>query len=379
MEFKPIRHRFVAVLASFALVATASVTTAHTASAEELDTTDWSTLSETSSDSSTAEFVSEVILADTETFAIEPGVESESGVTVPESLDEPITIDGLTLDVPSAPGAEPMLTEVGDVIVPSENEGADLIIQEVDTTSLNFEAAATRTLITIDSQDVDPLFEFALDVPEGGSVDVDAETGSVVAYDADGNVSSLIAPPWAYDAEGNEVPTWFEVEDGAVYQYVDHLSRQFTYPVVADPVWLVPVLLFSGRLIIKEVISATLTAATAAAIKNVGTAAKYRSWTDRNKRHNLIIWSKRDPGNRCDAHHTLPQKFATYFADRGFKGDDSIHHPKYLVWWESSDHRRKASAVNTSWQTWIRNNPKASKASVLNKRTAVLKQYPPRC
>lgn len=201
MEFKPIRHRFVAVLASFALVATASVTTAHTASAEELDTTDWSTLSETSSDSSTAEFVSEVILADTETFAIEPGVESESGVTVPESLDEPITIDGLTLDVPSAPGAEPMLTEVGDVIVPSENEGADLIIQEVDTTSLNFEAAATRTLITIDSQDVDPLFEFALDVPEGGSVDVDAETGSVVAYDADGNVSSLIAPPWAYDAE----------------------------------------------------------------------------------------------------------------------------------------------------------------------------------
>lgn len=296
MEFKPIRHRFVAVLASFALVATASVTTAHTASAEELDTTDWSTLSETSSDSSTAEFVSEVILADTETFAIEPGVESESGVTVPESLDEPITIDGLTLDVPSAPGAEPMLTEVGDVIVPSENEGADLIIQEVDTTSLNFEAAATRTLITIDSQDVDPLFEFALDVPEGGSVDVDAETGSVVAYDADGNVSSLIAPPWAYDAEGNEVPTWFEVEDGAVYQYVDHLSRQFTYPVVADPVWLVPVLLFSGRLIIKEVISATLTAATAAAIKNVGTAAKYRSWTDRNKRHNLIIWSKRDPG-----------------------------------------------------------------------------------
>ena len=98
-----------------------------------------------------------------------------------------------------------------------------------------------------------------------------------------------------------------------------------------------------------------------------------------NKRHNLIIWSKRDPGNRCDAHHTLPQKFATYFADRGFKGDDSIHHPKYLVWWESSDHRRKASAVNTSWQTCIRNNPKASKASVLNKRTAVLKQYPPRC
>lgn len=371
--------RLLAGITSFALAVTASVATAKVALADELHVADWSTLAEVSPDASTAEFVSEVILGGAETLAIEPGVESDSGIIVPESLDEPITIGDLTLDVPSEPGAEAAVTKTGDVVVPSANEGAELIIQELDISSLNFEAAAARTLITIESREVDPLFQFTPEVPEGGSLNMDSETGSVIAYDGDGNISSIIAPPWAYDAEGAEVPTWFEVEDGHVYQYVDHLSRQFAYPIVADPVWFVPVLLFAGRIIIKEVASATLTAATAAAIKGVGTAAKYRSWTDGNKRHNLIIWTKKDPGNRCDAHHTLPQKFATYFASRGFTGGDSIHHPKYLVWWEKNDHRRKASAVNNSWQTWINKNRTASKASILNKRTAVLKQYPPRC
>lgn len=208
---------------------------------------------------------------------------------------------------------------------------------------------------------------------------MDGETGSIIVHDADGSISSVIAPPWAYDAEGTEVPTWFEIEDGHVYQYVDHLSRQFAYPVVADPVWLVPVVTFAGRLIIREIVAATVAAATATAIKNVGTAAKYKSWTNANKRHNLIIYTKRDPGSRCEAHHTLPQAFRKYFTDRGFKGDDSIDHPKYLVWWEMHDHRSKSRAVNDSWRAWISKNTQASKTSILNKRTDVLRQYKPWC
>lgn len=331
----------------------------------------------------TAEFVSEILLADTETLPIEPGVESDAGVTIPHSLDEPITIASergtFGLGLPAAPEADAIVSETGDVIVPSVHEGADLIVQELDTSSLSFDAAATRTLITIDSWDVEPMFTFTPEVPIGGTVTLDEETGGVIVADAEGNVSSVLASPWAYDAEGTEVPTWYEVENGEVHQYVDHVSRQYSYPVVADPVWVIPVLLFAGRLILKEVIATSMAVATAKAIKGIGTAATYRSWTDSNKRHNLVIYSKRNPGTRCDAHHTLPQKFSAYFAGRGFTGTDSIHHPKYLVWWELSDHRSKASAVNTMWSAWIAKNPKATKTAVLSERTAVMRKYPPKC
>jgi len=338
-------------------------------------------------DALTAEGLSESIGGEG-TVEIELGEASESGVTVPASLDEPIVVDApggetTSLSVPALPGAPAVLTERGDVVVPAENEGAELLIQEVDTAPLSSLASGTRTLLVIGDRDVDPLFRFDVDVPDGGRIEQDHASGATVVYKADGSISSAFGLPWAYDADGQEVPTWYEVEGSTLLQYVDHLSADFAYPVVADPVWFVPLLLLAGRIIIKEVVSASVTAAVAAAVASEpgSKPADYKSFTSANARFNLIVKTKRDPGNKCDAHHTLPQMFRRPFVEAGFTGSDSIDHPKYLIWWERSDHRSKASKVNAEWTKWWRDkNPeKTSKSSVLNKRTAVILKYPPNC
>lgn len=128
--------------------------------------------------------------------------------------------------------------------------------------------------------------------------------------------------------------------------------------------------------------SATITSAVVAAVASEpgSKPASFKSFTSANARFNLIVKTKRSPSN-CDAHHTLPQKFRTQFSEAGFKGSDSIDHPKYLVWWEQSDHRSKATKVNAEWSKWwsTRVPKNTSKSSVLNNRTSVLLKYPPIC
>jgi hypothetical protein len=131
------------------------------------------------------------------------------------------------------------------------------------------------------------------------------------------------------------------------------------------------------------VISATAKAAIVAAVASEpgSKPASYKSFTAANARFNLIVKTNRNPGSDCDAHHTLPQQFRSQFVAAGFTGSDSIDHPKYLIWWERSDHRSKATKVNAEWKAWwdVRVPKNTSKNSVLNKRTAVLKKYPPNC
>ena len=54
-------------------------------------------------------------------------------------------------------------------------------------------------------------------------------------------------------------------------------------------------------------------------------AAAYRPFTSANFRHNLIQRTGYNPGSRCQAHHTMPQKFSTYFGAKGIK----IHDPQF--------------------------------------------------
>ena len=63
------------------------------------------------------------------------------------------------------------------------------------------------------------------------------DDGSVVLHDADGGYAGGVAPPWAYDAVGDPVKTWYEVSGLTLTQIVAHDSDSPAYPIVADP-WL---------------------------------------------------------------------------------------------------------------------------------------------
>jgi hypothetical protein len=210
--------------------------------------------------------------------------------------------------------------------------------------------------------------------------------GSITAVNDNGEFLAYVGAPWAVDAGGDPVNIWYESEDRSIYQYVDHLSRAHEYPILADPAFLVPVLLAGGRIAIQRVVAASASAATRSALAAVARAglsvigrASLKSFTSSNCRHNLMVWTNRNPGTRCGANHTLPQQFRGRFVRSGFTGSTSIDHPRYLVWWERTDHRSKAAAVNRSWASFLGSRDSASRSSILNERTAVLRQHPPRC
>ncbi|MDI9902800.1 hypothetical protein QM716_23360 [Rhodococcus sp. IEGM 1409] len=75
--------------------------------------------------------------------------------------------------------------------------------------------------------------EIPVDVPPGGHMTVNPD-GSVTVFDADGNPVSVVAAPWAYDANGNPVPTDYEVRDGRLIQKV-YADEATAYPILADP------------------------------------------------------------------------------------------------------------------------------------------------
>jgi hypothetical protein len=59
------------------------------------------------------------------------------------------------------------------------------------------------------------------------------DDGSVAVLDANGNQVSAVDKPWATDANGAAVPTWYEVDGSTLIQHVNHENA--AYPVKADP------------------------------------------------------------------------------------------------------------------------------------------------
>ncbi|MGC0367706.1 hypothetical protein ABH922_005758 [Rhodococcus sp. 27YEA15] len=90
-----------------------------------------------------------------------------------------------------------------------------------------------RTFFLIHDETSSHEAEIPVEVPPGGHMSVNPD-GSVTVFDADGNPVSLIAAPWAYDANGNPVPTDYEVRDGRLIQKV-YADEATAYPILADP------------------------------------------------------------------------------------------------------------------------------------------------
>ncbi|TIC80068.1 hypothetical protein E8D37_15735 [Nocardioides sp. GY 10127] len=90
-----------------------------------------------------------------------------------------------------------------------------------------------RAAITIDSVDAPEAYNFEV----GGdvaSLRLNSD-GSVAALDLDGNLIAEAASPWAVDANGQPVPTHYEVNGTTLTQVVEHHSGSWTYGIVADP------------------------------------------------------------------------------------------------------------------------------------------------
>ncbi|WP_245993465.1 DUF2599 domain-containing protein [Xylanimonas allomyrinae] len=77
--------------------------------------------------------------------------------------------------------------------------------------------------------------DIPVDNAEGALMHEAGEPSGVLFLDAEDHVVGGFSSPWAKDANGMDVPTHYEIQDGALVQYVDHMGSDVAYPVVADP------------------------------------------------------------------------------------------------------------------------------------------------
>lgn len=96
------------------------------------------------------------------------------------------------------------------------------------------DASSFMALLVIERAEAATEYRFKDAVPTGHTAVLQAD-GSVRVFGADGDEAGGIAAPWAFDANGDEVPTSYALEGTTLVQTVNHHGA--VYPVIADPFW----------------------------------------------------------------------------------------------------------------------------------------------
>lgn len=158
-----------------------------------------------------------------------PEPEPNSEVSLPEDADEPASLEGdsgsLEMSIPLS----------GKADVSASDQTSQVFIDDDVAVALQSTEDGLRALINIDSEDAPERYHFEI----GGdvaSLEL-ALDGGVLALDDDGMIVAVAAPPWAVDAKGVHVPTYFEIDGTSLYQIVSHRGGEFEYGIVADPWW----------------------------------------------------------------------------------------------------------------------------------------------
>jgi hypothetical protein len=90
-----------------------------------------------------------------------------------------------------------------------------------------------RILYTLNGPQAPTTLPMDFDVPVNGRLTMQAD-GSVAVTNPDNSIASTIAPPWAKDATGQNIPTWYEANGSTVIQHVN-TSHVAAWPVTVDP------------------------------------------------------------------------------------------------------------------------------------------------
>jgi len=150
----------------------------------------------------------------------------DSTVSIPKQANDPISIGGgATLRV-QAPAVQGDQVGGGFVAFGEIHTDTDLVMQAT--------ANGPRVLHVINSADAPTAFDYDIDLPAGSAIEIN--NGAVDVVDQQGEVVGRIAPPWAFDADQNRIPSAYQY-DAASQQLtlqVDHTTAT-AYPVVADP------------------------------------------------------------------------------------------------------------------------------------------------
>lgn len=153
-------------------------------------------------------------------------------VGVPNDPSDPLTLSSresgtLSIELPSASEARNAEVLAQSVVGYDNNDGSVTVPVVRDD-------GALQILTVLTDSSAPTTFEYRLSLSGGASIAPTADGGFAV-LDAAGVESFTAEPAWATDAEGQGVPTHYEIADDVVTQVVDTSRGDVTFPVVADP------------------------------------------------------------------------------------------------------------------------------------------------
>lgn len=161
---------------------------------------------------------------------------TEDGVTaeLPLSADGEITlasaVGNISLGLPFADQAKPVETPSSGVVAFDNGNSSSSVAAVHDDGSVQVNTV-------IESKTAPTRYSYQLTLPAGATL-TPLNSGQILMSDEDGGDLGVIDAPWAKDSAGSDVPTRYEIDNGAVTQVVDH-SAAYQYPIVADPVVIV--------------------------------------------------------------------------------------------------------------------------------------------
>lgn len=159
---------------------------------------------------------------------------SGDSVTLPGSAHDPVTMalasgGALSITVPHE-GANDASVAIADGIVGFKSSDATSSVAVAKTDgSVQFNTI-------VDGATSPERFTYEVGLPAGATAEL-IDGGGVLFASSTGEFLGGLTPPWATDADGESLTTWYEVEGTQVTQVVKHRDTGAVYPVVADP-WL---------------------------------------------------------------------------------------------------------------------------------------------
>lgn len=160
----------------------------------------------------------------------------ESQVTIPKDIEEPTIIsdneEGRSLSM------RVNLDEEQNETISAE----DTVVYETKNTSLGIDAfdGGLRHTYVMENKEAPNTFEVKYDTDnishlefakdEEGKID-----GSILIYNKSGETLAALDIPWAKDANGKDVETYYQINENNTVKQVIKVTDEVVYPIVADP------------------------------------------------------------------------------------------------------------------------------------------------
>ncbi|PCK70543.1 hypothetical protein PL1_2861 [Paenibacillus larvae subsp. larvae B-3650] len=145
--------------------------------------------------------------------------------------------DSLKISLPKVDTKEAIQTSNGTIVYKGkeENSSVDLAVQPT--------TKGVRNLVRINDATAPKEYNFNIKIPEGSKLvsaadylGADFDTKEVFIVDEKNQIQSIFTPAWAKDANGNDIPTHYEIRGNDLVQKVE-FNENTAFPVVADPNW----------------------------------------------------------------------------------------------------------------------------------------------